>query len=69
MLQKVIRSGHSLAVTLPSKFVRSLGVKKGDSVKVERRLDRGLLILHFHGAQQLLINQEVFGKKISGKKI
>lgn len=57
MTQKIIKSGHSLAVTLPSQFVKSLGVKKGDDVRVERRIDRGQLILRFKGAQQLRLNE------------
>lgn len=60
MIQRVIKSGHSLAVVVPSSFVRSLGVNKGDEVRVERRVDRGTVTFHFKGATQLLINENVF---------
>jgi len=39
MKQKVMKTGNSLAVTIPSGFVKSSGVKKGDEVEV--RIDKG----------------------------
>lgn len=67
MAQKVIRCGHSLAVTIPNKFVRTLGVKPGDTVRVEKRPEKSALTIHFRGAQQLAIAENIFraSRKIS----
>lgn len=51
--QKVIKTGNSLAVTIPSFFVKTVGVKLGDEVKVETKLEKGKIIYTFSGAQQL----------------
>lgn len=58
-MSKVIQSGNSLAVTIPKKFAKMVGVKKGDDVKVERKPQNGELILKFSGAQQLILNTKV----------
>lgn len=64
MAQKVIRCGHSLAVTIPNKFATVIGVKPGDTVRVEKRPERSALTIHFRGAQQLAIAQNIFrGRK------
>lgn len=45
MAQKIIKVGNSLAVTLPSSFVRDVGYKAGDVVMVEHNaLYKTLLI-------------------------
>ncbi len=59
-MQKVIRTGNSLAVTIPVKFAKDLSVKRGDDVRVEKRLDRGTLTIYFQGIQQLPISQNIF---------
>ena len=60
MSQRILKTGNSLAVTIPSKFVKALGIKRGDEVKIERRIDKGSLTLHFRGAQQLPIAEDIF---------
>lgn len=55
MIQKVLQSGNSLVVSLPKKFVKTLGIKKGDEVKVEKRVDRGTLVFTFGGVRQLTL--------------
>lgn len=67
MIQKVIRSGNSLAVTIPKKFVQTLGIRKGDNVKIEKRVDRGQLILHFSGVQQMALTGSILAKRASPK--
>lgn len=62
MVQKVIVSGNSLAVTIPNGFVKMMGIKKGDKVRVDKRLDRGQLILRFEGARQLSLSGQVLRK-------
>lgn len=53
MAQKVIRTGNSAAVTIPSGFVKDLGIHVGDPVKVRLEEDRGRIIFIFTGAKQL----------------
>lgn len=53
MPQKVIRTGNSLAVTIPADFVRSVGVRAGDTVRVNMEEDRGIVTYAFSGAKQL----------------
>jgi len=56
MKQKVMKVGNSIGVTVPSKFVKSVGVRIGDNVKVKTRLDSGQVIYTFKGAKQLSLN-------------
>lgn len=60
MAQQVIRCGNSLVVTIPNKFVKVIGVKAGDVVQVEKRLDRSEITICFHGVQQLAISKTIF---------
>lgn len=61
-MSRVIKSGNSLAITIPKKFVEAVGVKKGDVVKVEKRIDKSTLIIHFSGAQQLILSKTIHRK-------
>lgn len=61
MAQTVFRTGNSLAITIPSDFVKSVGVHAGDTVKVKIEEDRGRLTYFFSGAKQLLLS-ELFSK-------
>ena len=59
MDQKILKTGNSLAVTIPSKFVKILGLKPGDNVGVKGDLVRGTLRLTFTGTGQMtLLNPE-----------
>ena len=51
--QKVIRTGNSLAVTIPSDFVKMIGIKSGQEIKVIVKPDKGRLICCFSGSKQL----------------
>lgn len=62
-MQKVIRTGHSLALTIPTKFAKALAVRKGDEVRVEKRVDRGTLTYFFAGVVQLPISDKIFRRK------
>lgn len=66
-MQKVIKSGNSLAVTVPKKFAQAMGIHKGDNVKIERRIDRGQLILHFSGVQQMTLSGNILAKRSKTK--
>lgn len=51
--QKIIRTGNSLAVTIPSAFVQAIGVKAGQEVLVHIEPDNGRVVYSFSGAKQL----------------
>lgn len=55
MSQTVFKTGNSLAVTVPSVFVKSLGIRPGDLVKVNCEEDKGKLTFLFSGAKQLVL--------------
>lgn len=57
MIQKVIRTGNSLGVTIPSDFVKSVGIRAGDAVKVETEADKGVIVYSFSGAKQLPLSE------------
>ena len=58
MKQKVVRIGsHSLAVIIPAHFTHALGIKAGDSVLVDTRMDTGRVNLQFSGTLQLPLLQ------------
>jgi len=59
MTQKVIRTGNSLAVTVPSSFVKSVGIRASDAVKVEAEPDKGRITYHFTGAKQLPLSENI----------
>ena len=58
-MQKVMKTGNSLAVTIPTKFAKIMGVKRGDQIKVEKRPDKGTLTFYFQGPQQIPIKFNV----------
>jgi antitoxin component of MazEF toxin-antitoxin module len=53
MGQKIIRTGNSIAVTLPSKLVKALGLKSGDPVEVKVNYIKGEVVFKFPSARQL----------------
>ena len=53
MKQKVFRTGHSLAVVVPSAFVKDLSIKPGDEVDVTADEPRGKLTYTFPSISQL----------------
>lgn len=57
MTQKVIRTGNSLAVTIPSEFVKLVGVRPSDHVKVEAEPTKGRITYYFSGAKQLPLSE------------
>lgn len=62
MAQKVIRTGNSLAVTVPVDFSKMVGIKAGDSVKSILKPDKGTLIFIFAGAKQLPLSENFLKK-------
>jgi antitoxin component of MazEF toxin-antitoxin module len=52
-MHKVIKAGNSLAVTLPSEFVKTVGILPGDDVGVTLKPETGRIVYTFKGAKQL----------------
>lgn len=53
MKQKVLRTGNSFAVVVPSRFVRDLAIKPGDPVRVSPDRRRGKITYTFQNVTQL----------------
>jgi len=51
-----MRVGNSVGITVPAKFVKSVGIKVGDTVKVKTILETGQVIYTFKGAKQLSLS-------------
>lgn len=65
MTQKVIKTGNSLAVTVPSEFVKLVGVRAGDTVRVKLESDKGQVTYFFSGAKQLPLSESFLKVKRS----
>lgn len=68
MAQKVIKTGNSAAVTLPAGFVKDLGIRIGDPVKVKLDPDNNKIVYTFSGTKQLLLSEGFLKKKRLKKK-
>lgn len=55
--QKIIRTGNSLAVTIPAGFVQAIGIKAGQEVSVHVEPDKGRVVYSFSGTKQLPLSQ------------
>jgi len=67
MAQKVIKTGNSKAVTIPSSFVKDVGIKIGDPVKVQMDKEEGRITYIFSGVKQLPLSEN-FLKRISKRR-
>jgi antitoxin component of MazEF toxin-antitoxin module len=63
MLKKVIKTGNSLAVVIPSSFVKSLSIKKGDTAKIDIDKSENQMTIRFSGVSQLSLTAVSNGKK------
>jgi len=67
--QKIIRTGHSAAVTIPAQFLKEMGGKIGDMVAVRLDGRRGRIIYSFFRRRQLsLIDWKKIKNERKGKK-
>lgn len=53
MLQKVFKTGNSLALTIPARFVTSCGIRPGDKVNAKINPEKGKIVYQFSGIKQL----------------
>jgi len=63
MTQKVIKTGNSLAVTIPSEVVRLIGIRAGDGVKLEIEPEKAKVSYFFSGMQQLPLSENFLKPK------
>lgn len=63
IMAKIFKTGNSLAVTVPSRFVRAVGLRSGDTVHVVSQIDRGRLTFQFSGARQLSLSDARSSKR------
>lgn len=61
--QKIIRTGNSLAVTIPARFVHMVGIKAGQEVRVKLDPATGQVVYTFSGSKQLPLSQNFIKKK------
>jgi antitoxin component of MazEF toxin-antitoxin module len=55
MQQKILKTGNSLAVTIPARFVKILGLRPGQTVEVKLNIAKGTLRYTFTGTGQLTL--------------
>jgi len=48
-IRKVIKTGHSLAITIPSKVIKDFGIKEGDLAQIKINKSRSSLTFAFSG--------------------
>lgn len=63
MIQKVVRTGNSLAVTIPSKFVKIAGLKAGDRVKSTIKAETNTIAYKFLDTRQLPLSTTFLKKE------
>ncbi len=67
MTQKVIKTGNSLAVTIPSFFVKICGVKPSDEVRVKVETQKGKITYYFSTIKQLPLSENFLKTKLKKK--
>lgn len=66
--QKIIRTGNSLAVTVPAGFVQAVGVKAGQEVIALIEPETGRVIYTFSGSKQLSLSQNFLKRRKNLRK-
>ena len=62
MRQKIIKTGNSLALTIPSKLVKQVGIKAGDRVESKIKAEIGTIEYTFIDMRQLPLSQRILRK-------
>jgi len=63
MLQKIVRTGNSLAITIPSKFVKIVGLKAGDRVESDIKAETNTITYTFLDTRQLPLSNTFLKEK------
>jgi len=61
--QKIIKTGNSLAVTIPAPFVHIIGIRAGQEVRVKVEPETGRVVYTFSGTKQLPLSKNLVKKK------
>lgn len=61
--QKIIKTGNSLAVTIPAPFVHTIGIRAGQEVEVKVEPETGRVVYTFSGTKQLPLSKNLVKKK------
>jgi antitoxin component of MazEF toxin-antitoxin module len=67
MIQKIVKTGNSLAITIPSKFAKLVGLKAGDRVRSEVMTETNTITFTFLDTRQLSLTDTFMEKKSSEK--
>lgn len=67
-IQKILKVGNSLGVTLPSNFVKNLSLKPGDSVEVTQDVGNSLTF-SFIDSHQLSLGLNQLARRGGPKKL
>jgi len=62
MRQKIIKTGNSLAVTIPAKLVKKVGLRAGDRVKSTIKAESGAVEYTFLDMRQLPLSNRFLKK-------
>ncbi|HUW24400.1 MAG TPA: AbrB/MazE/SpoVT family DNA-binding domain-containing protein [Patescibacteria group bacterium] len=68
MAQKVIKTGNSLAVTIPWEFVDLVGIRPGDEVELEIKTEKGEITYLFSGMKQLPLSENFLKTRRKAKR-
>ena len=63
MKQKLIKVGHSLMVVIPASFIRLVGARAKDTVKVNTNPEKGEVRIKFSTISQLSLGGQFFLNK------
>ena len=68
MARKIIKTGNSAAVTIPANFIKDLGIRIGDPVKIKLDPENNKITYIFSGTKQLPLSETFLKKKRAKKK-
>lgn len=60
--QKIIKTGNSLALTLPARLVKTLGLKAGDRATISVSTDQTEITYRFYEVRQLSLTTNINSK-------
>lgn len=63
MLQKIVKTGNSLAITIPSGFAKKVGLKAGDRVESEIFNESNTISYTFLDTRQLPLSENILKNK------
>ena len=68
MSQKILKTGNSLAVVVPADFIKNIGAKAGDDVRVFPKPEKAEILYKFSGVCQLPLSENFLSSKKRRRK-